>query len=287
MLRRQRTLTAYLFLAPNLLAFLLFMVVPFVWVFWLTFQTGGILGPAQFVGFKNWAGLLKDPVVLQTIRNTFVYAVIAIPTVFAISLALALVLQRIRRLANLIRAALYFPTLMPVVLAALIWVFVIHPDFGFTNLLLKLFGLPVINWLGSPLLALVTIAGLEVWRGVGFWTLLFLAALVGIPAELYEAANIDGAGRWASFRYVTLPQLRPTFLFATVMATIWNLQIFDSVYILTDGAPQHGTASVVWYIYKSIFEFDKPGYGAALSFLLLAVTLVLSLVQIRLLRRTA
>ena len=169
-------------------------------------------------------------------------------------------------------------------MAALIWTYVIHPDFGIFNYLLRFFGFDPLNWLG-PQYALLTIAMLEVWRGVGFWTLLFLAALISLPEELYQAAKVDGARSLALFWHITLPLLRPTFVFAAVMATIWNFQVFDSIIILTDGAPNNATASVAWYIYKQTFTFSNVGIGAAMSVLMLVAILLLTVVQLRLLRR--
>ena len=281
---RRRYLTAYLFLAPNLIFFFLFLVVPCFWVLYLSFHEGGILGAPRFVGLKNWNLIWQDKVAHRALLNTVTYMLMAIPSVFIIAMTLALLLQRIRRGALFIRAALYFPTLTPIVLAALLWIFVIHPDFGVLNFLARLFGGEAVNWLGTGA-ALPTIAMLEVWRGSGFWTMLFLAALISLPQELYDAAKIDGASDWAQFRYLTLPLLRPTFAFAFVMATIFNFQLFDSVYILTDGGPQNQTATVVWYIYKNTFQFDKPGAGAAMSFMMLLIILALTLVQLTLLRR--
>lgn len=280
----RRYLTAYLFLLPNLIFFFVFLVLPSWWVLYLSFHEGGILGAPRFVGFKNWWLIWQDKIALRTLFNTVYYMLIAIPSVFVISMGLALLLKRLLRGITVIRAALYFPTLSPIVLAALLWIFVIHPDFGVLNFLLRLFGFEAVNWLG-PGTALPTIALLEVWRGVGFWTMLFLAALLGLPQELYDAAKIDGAGNWAQFRHITLPLLRPTFVFAFIMATIFNFQLFDSVYILTDGGPQNQTATVVWYIYKNTFQFDKPGVGAAMSVMMLIVILILTLIQLGLLRR--
>jgi ABC-type sugar transport system permease subunit len=208
----------------------------------------------------------------------------AIPTVFVISLSLALLLKRVTRGGGFFRAAIYFPTLSPIILAALLWIFVVHPDFGVLNYLVRLFGFDAVNWLGTGS-ALPTIAMLEVWRGIGFWTMLFLAALLGLPEELYQAAKIDGATSWAQFRFLTLPLLRPIFVFAFIMATIFNFQIFDSVLILTDGGPQHQTATMVWYIYKNTFQFSKPGVGAAMSFLMLVMILLLTITQMVLLRQ--
>ena len=172
--------------------------------------------------------------------------------------------------------------------AALIWLFVVQRDFGALNMTLDLVGIPPKNWIGDTHLVIPSIAMLEVWRGVGFWTLLFLAALLGLPRELYQAATIDGANAFQRFIHLTLPLMRPTFFFAVVMATIWNFQLFDSVSILTDGGPANASVTVVWYIYKAMFQFnDKTGFAAALSFVLLAFILALTAIEIRLLRKRA
>jgi ABC-type sugar transport system permease subunit len=276
---RRRALTAYAFLLPNAICFIAFL-------FYLTFHNGGIITPARFVGLENWQRAWSDDLVRTTIRNTVYYCLLAIPAVFVIGMVLALCLQRIPRGSGPFRSLFYVPTLTPYVLAALIWLFVVQRDFGALNIFLGLFGIPPQNWLGSPALVMPSIAMLEVWRGVGFWTLLFLAALLALPTELYQAATIDGANGWQQLRHITLPLMRPTFFFAVVMATIWNLQLFDSVSILTDGGPSNASATVVWYIYKAMFQFnDKTGFAAALSFVLLLFILALTLVEIRLLRK--
>jgi len=280
----RRYLTAYLFLLPNLIVWFVFLVLPFFWVLYLSFHEGGILSPPTFVGLKNWRLILQDDIARRTFVNVAYYMALAIPSVFAISMALALLLKRIVVGVPFIRAFIYFPTLTPIVLAAVLWSLVVHPDFGILNLMARLLGLNSVNWLG-PGLAMPTIAMLEVWRGTGFWTMLFLAALLSLPQELYDAAKIDGASGWAQFVYITLPLLRPIFLFAFVMATIVNFQLFDSVYILTDGGPRYETATVVWYIYKYTFVFGKPGIGAAMSFLMFVIILILTVVQLFLLRR--
>lgn len=285
---RQRALTAYLFLLPNAVFFTAFLIIPIIFLFYLTFHNGGIITPAKFVGLDNWRRAWSDDLVRTTIRNTVYYCLLAIPSVFVIGMILALCLQRIPRGSGPFRSLFYLPTLTPYVTAALIWLFIVQRDFGALNVTLGLFGIPPQNWLGSTSLVMPSIAMLEVWRGVGFWTLLFLAALLALPPELYQAATIDGASAWQQFRHITLPLMRPTFFFAVVMATIWNLQLFDSVSILTDGGPSNASATVVWYIYKAMFQFnDKTGFAAALSFVLLLFILVLTLIEIRLLRKPA
>jgi len=282
--RWRRYSLAYLFILPSSFFLVLCLLIPSLWVLYLSFHKGGILEPAQFVGLANWQAIFKDRVAWLAIRNTLVYMLLAIPTVFAIGMCLAMLLKRIIFASAAFKAILYFPTLTPYVMAALIWTYVIHPDFGVLNYLLRLGGFSPLNWLG-PQYALITIAMLEVWRGVGFWTLLFLAALISLPEELYQAAKVDGARSWSLFWHITLPLMRPTFVFATVMATIWNFQVFDSIIILTDGAPNYATASVAWYIYKQTFTFSNVGIGAAMSVLMLLAILVLTIVQLRLLRR--
>jgi ABC-type sugar transport system permease subunit len=286
--RWRRALTAYGFLLPNAVFFIAFLLVPVGYLFFLTFHNGGIITPAKYVGLRNWREVWNDPLVITAIKNTAYYCLLAIPSVFILGMILALCLQRIERGGRLFRSLLYIPTLTPYVVAALIWLFVVQRDFGALNMTLDLLGIPPKNWIGDTHLVIPSIAMLEVWRGVGFWTLLFLAALLGLPRELYQAATIDGANAFQRFIHLTLPLMRPTFFFAVVMATIWNFQLFDSVSILTDGGPANASVTVVWYIYKAMFQFnDKTGFAAALSFVLLAFILALTAIEIRLLRKRA
>lgn len=282
--KAKRALTAYAFLAPNLVFFVVFLLVPVVWVFWFSLKSGGIIGPSEFVGMENWREVFRDPLAVKSLGNSLKYGLIAIPGMLVLGMVLALFLQNIKRGIAVIRAGVYFPVLAPIVVAGLIWIFMVHPDFGALNLLVRLIGGKPLNFLGSTALALPTVAAVEIWRGIGFWAVYFLAALSGLPSELYEAAHLDGANSWQRFRHLTLPLLRPTILFALVQATIYNLQIFDTVFVMTDGGPANSTATVVWYIYRTLFTYGNVGYGAALSFLLLLVILALTLILMRLLR---
>lgn len=282
--RMRRTLVAYAFLAPNLFFFGVFLVFPMGWLVWLTFQQGGVLGPPEFVAFDNWAEVFGERLVVKTIFNTLLYCAMAIPAVFVIAIVMALCLNAIPRGAVTIRSILYLPTLQPVLIAALMWTFVLHPDFGVLNVVARWISGEPINFLGDRDLAMPTIAMIEVWRGVGFWTLLFLAGIVALPRELYFAAELDGAGPVRRFVQLTLPLLKPTFYFAVIFATIVNLQLFDSVFVLTDGGPVNSTATVAWYIYRSLFAFGETGFGSALSLTLVAVVLLLTAAQTWLLR---
>jgi ABC-type sugar transport system permease subunit len=273
-----------MFLLPELLFFALFLIGPCVQVVVNSFESGGILTPIQFVGLKNWAALPANSLATQSMMNAGRYALMAIPAMLLIGLGLALALVYVRRGGAILRSLIYFPTLAPVVVSALIWLFVVHADFGGLNLTLRLLGGHGQNWLGSPTLALPTVAALEVWRGIGFWSLFFLATLLGLPQELYHAAHLDGAGAWQRFRHLTWPLIRRGVLFAVVVATIYNLQLFDSVFVLTDGGPSGTTTTIAWYVYHALFTFGDIGLGATASVLLLLVILSLTLVEMRLLR---
>jgi len=281
----RRSLVALGFLLPNLVFFVVFLVLPLTQVFVEIFQTGGLIRPVTFVGTDNFARVLHDPNVARTLANTLKYAVIIIPTMLILGLLIALILQNVTRGAAVFRALIYLPVLAPTVIVGLIWLFLLDPDLGAFDLLLRLVGAKQQLWLGSTDLALPSVAAMEIWRSAPFWALYFLAALIGMPRELYQAAHLDGANTLNRFRFVTLPLMRRVFLFALVLATIFVLQIFDSVYVMTDGGPAGTTTSLVWYIYHALFFFFRIGFGASMAVLLLLIILTLSLIQMRLLRR--
>jgi ABC-type sugar transport system permease subunit len=287
--RRRHTLrrnaVALAFLAPSLLAFSAFLLFPVVWVVRQSFLAGGVLGPARWVGLENWTQALSDPTLTRSLRNTVVYTAMVVPVTLVLALGLALLLRRVRRGGVVVRTVVYLPSLAPVVLAALIWVFMVQPDFGLLNVVNRALGIAPLNLLGDERLALPTIAGLDVWRGFGFWAILLLAALLAVPPELYQAAALDGASPARRFWHVTLPSIRPVLAVAALLAVVLSMQVFDSVYILTNGGPSGSTRTAVFYIYTSVFETGNPGYGAVLSLILLVCIVALTLAMAQIARR--
>src|SRR5438105_8073760 len=277
--RRRRSLRAYCFLLPYFLPFVVFLVVPTFWSVGLSFFQGGILDSPKYVGLDNWRTISQDSELSSSIENTGIYVVEAVVLVFILALALALLLNRYRRGSNLYKLALYIPLLAPAVLVGLIWQFMTNFDFGFINLALNGLGLTRLNILGSGRLALLTIVVAEVWRGLGFWTLYFLASLQNIPEELLDAARVDGARGWRRFRRITVPLLRPMLLFAVVIAIIANFQVFDTVFVLTGGGPHEATSTLVWFVWKTMFQFQETGQAYAAAVLLLAIILVLTAIS--------
>ena len=248
----------------------------FLWSIWLSFNTGGLIDEAKFVGMDNWTRMFANEELVKSLKNTGVYVVIAIAVVFSLALTLAGLLNSNKRGQNFFKVALYFPLLVPPIMAGMIFFFLTHYDMGIINLALQATGRAKLNFLGENPNAMLTIVSLEVWRGLGFWVLFFLAGLQGIPSDLIDAAKIDGAGPARRFRKISIPTLRPLLLFAVIIALIFNFQLFDSVQVLTKGGPVLGTSSVVWFIYKRMFAFQDIGLAYATSVALLIVVVTLT-----------
>ena len=277
--RRRRSRTGYLFILPYFVPFLAFLVAPVFWSLWLSFNEGGLLDSAKFVGLQNWRQIAGDSELTLSIENTAKYVVTAIFLVFTLALFLALILNRYRKGSNFFKLALYVPLLAPAVLVGLIWQFIANYDFGLFNLILTTVGINRVNIFGSGTLSLLTIVLSEVWRGLGFWTLYFLASLQNIPEELLDAARVDGARGIVRFRRVALPLLKPMLLFAVVIAIIANFQVFDTVYVLTQGGPYEQTSTMVWFIWEHLFQFQQTGQGYAAAVILLGIILLLTAVS--------
>jgi ABC-type sugar transport system permease subunit len=279
--RLRETAAAYVFLAPNLVFFAAFLLVPVLWVVRQSFLSGGVLGPATWVGLDNWRDALADEDLRGSLWHTVLFTAMTVPAVLGVAMALALLLRGIGRGGALVRSIVYLPSLAPVVLAGLLWIFVVNPDVGLLNAGVRAVGAEPVNWLGDDRLALPSIALLEVWRGTGFWALFLLAALLAVPRDLYDAAAIDGASAWSRFRFVTVPGIAPTLLVAVMLTTLVSMQVFDSVFVLTNGGPAGATDTAVLYIYRSVFESGDPGYGAVLSLVLMAFIVALTLTILR------
>ena len=275
----------YGLILPKVLFFGVFLVGPIVWAIVLSFQTGSILGSRHWVGFSNYTRLMSDSLFRISLQNTLVYAVIVIPVVICGGLVLAALLNRPIRFRSFFRVSLILPTVTPTVAAAIIWVYLLQGQGGVFNSVLGFVGAGPVLWLGNPHLVIPMIAFIECWRGIGFYTIVFLAGMQSIPREIYQAAAIDGITGVRAFWQITVPLLRPVILFSTVVATIFNLQIFDSPYVLTKGGPGYASTTLVMYIYNEAFSYDDMGYAAAISVLLMLLILVLAVMQLSVFRK--
>ena len=284
---QRNTVTSYLFLLPFYALFVIFVLAPFVWGLGMSFTEGGILEPARYVGLKNYQRVLADFRVAIVLQNAVKYVLLIVPSGLALGLAFALLIgNRWTVRPGIFRAVVFFPLLASGAAIAQIWGFILLPGQGVLSYFFNLAHLPAIKWLTDPAAAPVAIALIAVWHGVGFQTLVLSAALFGIPAEIVDAARIDGAGAWDVLWRIKLPLIQPVLMFLVVIGTIGAFQIFDTVYVMTQGGPQYATQTIVGLIYAFAFQVrQSEGMAAALGVILFLIIMPISLIQWRVLRR--
>jgi ABC-type sugar transport system permease subunit len=284
--RRMISATPYLFLLPACLLFLLFRVYPLINGLWLSF-TNARLGRAQysFVGISNYEKLLDDPRFLLSLVNTAYYTVASTLPILALPLLLAVLLNRGVAFKALLRGAFFFPFTLSVVTVGLTWLWLLDPVVGPFNYYMRRLGLTLPSLLAEPGTAMWGIVLTSLWWVTGYYLVIYLAGLQDIPRHLYEAAAIDGASGWRSFWSITVPLLRPVFLFVFVIHIIGSFQIFGQVYVMTQGGPGDATRTVVQHLYETAFQsLFAFGSASAMAWVLFAVILVFSLLQFRILR---
>jgi ABC-type sugar transport system permease subunit len=275
---------AYFLIAPNIFFLMLFLIAPFVWVIVLSFQKGSVLGPKTFVGFANYFDLFRNKLLLKSILNTLKYTVTVIPSVFVVGMIVALLLHRIKKFRNFFRTLLFIPLLSSIVVAAIIWRYLVYPEYGPVSRILEFLHVPAPNWFGDAKVVIFTIVLVELWRGLPFYIVTFLAGLQSVPGEMVEASYIDGANYFQSLFHVVFPSMKPVLTFCLVMATIWALQLFDSVYVLTRGGPSSASSTIVWSIYENIFFFNRVGRGATMSVVLILLIALMTFVNLKITR---
>ncbi len=275
----------YLLLAPTVLVLLALSIYPLVYAVKVSFQIGA--GTGVRWSLQNFARLASDRFFFDALWHTLVYALAALTCEFLLGLGLALLLHQEMRGRAFFRAALLVPMMLPPVVVGVVWRLMLNPSFGAINGTLKGVGLntDALVWTASPRLALLSVIMVDVWQWTPFMFLVLLAGLQAIPQEPYEAALVDGSSRWQTFRHVTLPLLKPAILIALLLRTMDLLRVFDQIFILTEGGPGFATETISLYIYRAAFRFNDFGYAVAMSFVLLIVTNIISLVYIRLLQQ--
>lgn len=273
------------FLAPSLVPLVLFTVGPMVASAGLSLLSWNLLRPPVFVGLDNYERLLGDGNFRGAVVHTLGYVAGYLPLVLVGGMLIALALnQRLRGLA-LIRTAYFLPVVTSWVVVALMWRWLLDPRAGIVNFALGLVGLDGPGWYTDPAWAMPSVIVASAWKDLGFVMVILLAGLQSIPEEYYEAASVDGAGRWSRFRNITLPLLTPSLFFVLVISLINNLQVFDQVWVMTKGGPAGATSVVVEQIVTNAFSYGQMGYAAAMSMLFFVVLLVITIVQFRLQRR--
>ena len=282
-LNRRELLLPYLLVAPALAVLLALSIYPLLYSITVSLQQETASGIVWTLGhFKR---LATDNFFRTAMVHTVVYAVAALTCEFLLGLGLALLLNQQIRGRGVFRASLLVPMMLPTVVVGVVWRLMLNPNFGAINGTLKQFGVDTesLTWTASPRLAFLAVIAVDVWQWTPFVFLVLLAGLQAIPQEPYEAALIDGSSRWQTFRHVTLPLLKPAILIVLLLRTMDLLRVFDQIFILTEGGPGFATEMISLYIYRTAFRFSDFGYAAAMSFVLLAVTNVVSVTYLKLL----
>jgi multiple sugar transport system permease protein len=279
---------ALAFLSPWIIGFILFTAGPIVFSLGLSFFKWDIIGPAHFIGLANYRQMFHDKLLAKSLFNTIVYAAMYIPGSIVVSLGLAMLLNHELRGMRFFRTIFYLPTLTQGVATYALWSVVFDPDTGPLNRalrpILNLFGAEPPRWLTEPFWAKPAVAIMSLWA-VGGMMLIFLAGLQQVPEQLYEAAEIDGAGRFQRFLHVTIPMLSPTIFFNTIISTIAAFRVFDAAFILTEGGPESSTLFYVFYLFRRAFVYFHMGYASAMAWLLFLIILGLTILQIGLGRK--
>jgi multiple sugar transport system permease protein len=277
---RREAMHAYVFMSPVIIGLLVFTLGPIIVSLFLSFSNYNLLNDPKWIGVDNYVKMYGERLFWQSLRVSAIYSIVSVPLGMTIALFLALLLNRTMRGIYTLRAIYYLPTVISGVGVAMLWRWIFNGQYGVINTLLRNVGVKGPNWLLDENYALIALIITSVW-GVGGTMLIFLAGLQGIPVEINEAAEIDGAGKWGQFRYITLPMISHVTFFNLVLGIIGALQVFTDAYVITNGGPNNATLFIAVYLYRHAFQFLNFGYAAALAWVLFIIVMVLTLLVFR------
>ncbi len=277
----------FLFLAPALFFFTLYIIAPIPVSFFYSLHNWDGISQRTFVGLRNWAELIKDPVFWRALRNNVILVVISIAVQLPLGIILAVLLTSGLRFTRLLKTVYFMPYLMSSVAIGMLWRYIYEPNFGLLNMFLEAIGKYhwIQDWLGDPKIVLYSVINAINWQFTPFYMILFMAALVGIPDELYEAARIDGASGWKAFWQITLPLLWPTVANGAILSLTGSLKYFDLIHVLSGGGPNHASELLATYMYKRSFQHFRMGYGSTIAVALFTIGFILSMIFIQVTRR--
>jgi len=282
---RKNTVLAYAFLTPALILFFTFIVYPFIYGFYISLNKWNGFGPMKFVGFNNYASVLKDGLFYTSLLHNVIYALISVVGKVGLALLLALLLNHSLKGISVFRGIFFTPVVISFVAVGILWQRIYDPNIGLLDGLLQTLGLmhTPIDWLGNPNLSLFSIILVDIWKWTGYHTVIYLAGLQIISRDFYESADIDGATAWQKLRYITLPQLRQMTIINITIACMGAFSVFDLVYIMTNGGPYQSTSVLLTYMYNITFASSNSnfGYGTTVAYLLFVIILAISIVQIK------
>ncbi|MEH7179518.1 carbohydrate ABC transporter permease [Neobacillus vireti] len=279
---RRNRIIAYTFLLPNIIGFLVFILIPVIASFFMSFTSWNGFGVIEFIGLDNYKQLLKDENFKISFFNSILFMVISVPITLFLSMLIAVALNQGIRFVKVFRTAVFLPYVTATIAVAAVWQLIFNPTMGPINGVLMNLGIDQPpGWLSSPTWALISVSIVYIWHSVGYYMVLFLAGLQSIPDYLYEAAELDGAGPISKFFNITVPMLSPVLFFTTIIGVINSFKVFDLIYVLTGGGPGRSTHVLVYDIYNTAFKQFEYGYASAMAYVLFLLILVISIIQFR------
>ena len=284
--RNQRLLIPYIFIAPNVVVFAVFMFLPILLAFYISLNEWTLIGFPTFVGLGNYLDMLEDSEFLRAFYNTGIYTLGTVPTSIALGLVVALGLNRKLPGRTLLRSIFFVPVIISLVAVALIAAWIFNDNYGIINAALSAVGIGDVPWLSSARWAMTSLIIATLWIRLGFNMVIYLAALQSIPTELYDAARVDGASGWRRFRHITWPLLGPTTFLLVIINFIYSLHVFDLIYVMTGGGPGFSTTVLVQYIYQMAFTEGQMGYASAIGVVLYLLLLIFTVFQWRVTRQS-
>ncbi|MBS4195273.1 carbohydrate ABC transporter permease [Lederbergia citri] len=283
-MRKHNNLWGYFFLTPQLIGLLAFSVIPLGFALVLSFMKWDGFGAKTFVGLGNFIGQFQNPVFWKALWNTTLYTILTVPVGVALSLLLALALNRIKG-KELYRVFFFMPVVTSSVSIGVIWMWILNGDFGILNQFLGYIGIEGPQWLTDTRIVMISIAMLSIWWQVGYNMVIFLAGLQGVSNSYYEAAEIDGASKFQKFKNITLPLISPTTFFVSIMSIIGSFQVFDQAFVMTSGGPAKASYTLVYHVYQTGFQNFKWGESTAVAMILFVIILIFTLIQFRVSKR--
>ena len=284
--KAMRTLRPYVVIAPSITVLTVFWIYPIFEMGRLSLYEWNLVNPTRtFVGLQNFANLAQDLQFRQTLLNTLIYMVFTVGLSVGLGMLCALHLKAASRRNRFLQAVVFSPYVISLASVSLLWLWIMNKDYGLLNQVLSALGMSPVDWLGDSRVALGSLIAISVWKSVGYDALILTSALQSVPENLYEAAQLDHAGSWATFRKITLPMASPTLFFLVIVEIVSSLQVFETIQIMTQGGPQNATNTLVFSLYQYAFQFYKVGYAAAIGMVLLVLVAVFAVLYFKLLEK--
>ncbi len=284
MKNRNDAVMGYLYILPSFILISVFAIIPIFMNVYYSFTQFNVIQSAQWIGLDNYARMLKDPYIVASLKNTFVFTLITVPmqTILALLLAAILAGQFRNKIGEAIKSAMFIPVIASAVLVGTLWSIFLEPN-GLMNTILSFLHIPTINWLGGKTSALLSVSMATIWKNVGYFLVIYYAGIMDIPKELYEASQVDGASKIQQFFHITVPSLSSVTYLIVTLGTIWSFQIFDMVFTMTNGGPGMSTVTLVLTIYNAAFKSFNMGYAASIALVMFVIVILLQTLQRKLL----